>query len=298
MRILEVCGFVIGTDFIIQVNGVITEGWNEIDDYIEVDPPSCIEQGIAPKRVYPSEFVQDPSNPNIRLWTVEFALSDMLPGYAETDWKCECWTDVVVSASGYSQGIPPLVCSDSRTLVLNCGCASIPPRTTTPVPTTTTTTTTTEPVTTTTTTTTTPRPGTTTTTTTTTRRPSNGGGGGGCEGLIWAAVIALATGLVLLIFHTCIPPPASGYAFAAGWVLIVLYGVLMAIWGVLSWLGICDQSLCDIARIHLSILAPLALVLAVAAALIACIWQPGYWMFLGVLGAWSSIGARCAWIRR
>jgi hypothetical protein len=206
---------------------------------------------------------------------------------------------VDVSAAGYRQGSPPLVCSDNVTLRVNCDCDSIPgpvTTTTTTTSTTPTTTTTTSTTPTSTTTSTTTRPGTTTTTTTTTRRPGDGGRGG-CAGLIWAAVIALATGLVLLIFHTCLGP-AGTYAFAAGWILIALYGVLMAIFGVLRWLGICDQSLCDIARIHMSILGPLAAVLALVAVLVPCIWQPGYWMFLGVLGAWSSVAARCAWRRQ
>lgn len=123
----------------------------------------------------------------------------------------------------------------------------------------------------------------------------DGGGGGGCGGLLWAAVALLAAGITALAFHMCIPIPQVQVVLQfIGWVLIVLYGVLLVIWMILRWFSICPESWCDAAAIHMAILAPLAIVLSVLAGVLAfCFWQPVWWILSPILGSWGTVAAGC-----
>lgn len=110
--------------------------------------------------------------------------------------------------------------------------------------------------------------------------------------MIWAAVIALALGLLALGLHPC-TGAASGYVFAAGWILLAVYGLLMGIWRVMEWLGICHTSRCEAAAIHMAILGPLGILLGVLAWLVPCFWQPVFWIYAPIVGLWGSIAAEC-----
>src|SRR5262249_24578806 len=103
----------------------------------------------------------------------------------------------------------------------------------------------------------TPTPGPGTTPSPTPQPPGGGdGGGGSCGGLLWTAVLLLAAGILALAFHLRLGA-AGAYVFVAGWAAIALYGILMGVWALLSWIGICKSSRCEAAKIHLLILSPL-----------------------------------------
>lgn len=122
--------------------------------------------------------------------------------------------------------------------------------------------------------------------------PDNGGEKSTCGGLVWAAVTALALGILMLALHQCMGA-FSGYAFVIGWILVGVYFLLMGIWKILGWLAICNSDRCEAAAIHMAILGPLGALLGLLAWLVPCFWQPVFWVFGPIAGLWGSIAAAC-----
>jgi hypothetical protein len=104
-------------------------------------------------------------------------------------------------------------------------------------------------------------------------------------------VIALFLGLLLLATQFCWGAP---YTSIAGWALLALYGVLMAIWAILGAFGICRANLCEAAAIHMAILALLGVILTLLAIiLLPCFWTPVWWIYGAVHAIWDPIAADC-----
>ena len=129
--------------------------------------------------------------------------------------------------------------------------------------------------------------------------PGNGNGNGNgkssCVGLIWAAVIALALGIVLLAIYGCLGVP---YLQVIGWALVALYGVLMGIWRLMEFFRICHVGKCRAAQIHLLILGPLAMILSILIFFFPCLWPPALYLLSAVLGFWGAIATDCIASRR
>lgn len=112
-----------------------------------------------------------------------------------------------------------------------------------------------------------------------------------CAGLVWAAVIALALGVILLAIYGC-----TGYAplQVIAWILIALYVVLMLLWKILEFFGICQPDKCEAAKIHMLILGPLAAILGFIMAFFPCVNTAGAVTILTVvIGIWAPIAAAC-----
>lgn len=121
-----------------------------------------------------------------------------------------------------------------------------------------------------------------------------------CAGLLWAAVIALAISLLLVIFATCFSA-ISAYLYALAAILFVVYLGLLWLYRRLVRLGICKKKKCRVADVHVQVLAPIGMVLGIMAFL--CIFLPLPWCacwnpyglsaFGAVLGYWAERLRRC-----
>lgn len=115
---------------------------------------------------------------------------------------------------------------------------------------------------------------------------------GPCRNLVWLAVILFALGILLIAFHQCMGA-AGTYALVVGIILIALYGILMAVVALLKKLKICKIKWCKVAAIHMIVLGPLGVILGFAAWLVPCFYQPVWYIFSPVAGAWATKLARC-----
>ncbi len=120
-----------------------------------------------------------------------------------------------------------------------------------------------------------------------------------CGGLLWAAVVALALSLLLLIFAWCFSA-ITGYLLALSAVLFVLYLFLLGLYKWRVRIGVCKKKKCYIAEVHVQVLAPIGIILGFMALL--CIygapwcscWSPyGLAAFSAVLGFWADRLRRC-----
>ncbi len=125
--------------------------------------------------------------------------------------------------------------------------------------------------------------------------PPGGEGPGECGyGLVFFAVIMLCGGIITLASHMCLGvPQLQTAAFVAGWALIGLYGVLMALAWLTSLGSDCEWDICKVAAIHMMFLGPLGGVLAFFGFFVPCAWKPAFWLYGGIMLIWGSIAAGC-----
>lgn len=122
--------------------------------------------------------------------------------------------------------------------------------------------------------------------------------GSSCGSLIWAAVIALFIGIILLAIGGCLPPPYDGYLAVIGYALVTVYALLILLWLALGWFNKCDIDICEAAAIHMAVLGPLLAVLAVLSVWILCINRYfGVTILATIVGIWAPIAAGC-WLKR
>ena len=116
-------------------------------------------------------------------------------------------------------------------------------------------------------------------------------GGTKCGSLVWAAVLALALGVILLALAGCLGIP---WLAAVGGALVALYFVLIAIWLVLGWFNICAIDKCEAAAIHMGVLGPILAVLTLLLVWLPCInTYSAHTILSGVVAVWATIAASC-----
>lgn len=106
----------------------------------------------------------------------------------------------------------------------------------------------------------------------------------------------LAIGLFLLIIRACLPPPADNYAAIAGGILIVLYGILLAIYYALSFFGICKGERCEVEKVHVIVLGILMIIVGILSLIppvLACMNGLLISIAGGYLGIWGIRLERC-----
>jgi len=116
----------------------------------------------------------------------------------------------------------------------------------------------------------------------------------GCAALVWIAVILLALGVIALAIGSCIAPPPATYLIIIGIICIVLYGILMAIWALLRWFGVCAMTVCQAATIHMGVLGPVLAILSFLLIFLVCLNVNYAITILAVIaGVWGTIAANC-----